>query len=493
ENIKKQKPAAVYLISFITGIFLLGYAYYLGINGLIWEVGRYILLLVVCGLIGTFLVFYGMRFGMDKIARRGSGKSLHVFSFRQVQDTVICRSGTMAICSLLILFAVVCLGAGIGFYISFDLYEDHITDYTFEDDNYDRNYKEIIREKLEELGIADRFEELYTVRVGLINVWDDYETAFDMDEAFDKMDFEDPDYDYHYDFLRYNHYPRLIALSDYNRILEIAGEETIDLKENEIALYMDRDYVRGGDPGFYERILSDGYTARIAENYYRVMSRVYSTPLSMEYVMPLSLGVIVPDDTFMELTEEDYATYVNAILSSEYLSEGNTVEMYDEINDILDTDPDISYSCYIENMGRQLFYLVAASYTLIYLAIIFCVIGNTILGVQFLMGQKKSHRRYRTLIKLGATHNVLCETSAKQINWYFGIPLSVASMSAIFGVRSLYQGTLSSRTMSNMNTMLLAAGIVIVAFCLVECIYIWVVKRSSYTFLSSLMTPEREE
>ena len=47
---------------------------------------------------------------------------------------------------------------------------------------------------------------------------------------------------------------------------------------------------------------------------------------------------------------------------------------------------------YLQNIGRQLFYVVSVSYITIYLAIIFLIVANTVLGVQFLTQQiEKDH------------------------------------------------------------------------------------------------------
>ena len=45
----------------------------------------------------------------------------------------------------------------------------------------------------------------------------------------------------------------------------------------------------------------------------------------------------------------------------------------------------LEYESYLQNLGRELFYIVAASYLTIYLAIIFLVVANTVIGVQFLI------------------------------------------------------------------------------------------------------------
>lgn len=88
--------------------------------------------------------------------------------------------------------------------------------------------------------------------------------------------------------------------------------------------------------------------------------------------------------------------------------------------------------------------MVAASYITIYLAIIFLVVANTIMGVQFLMNQQQTGRRYQTLVHLGATYKDICLSARKQIGWFVGLPVFVAAISSIFGVKALFTGLLSS-------------------------------------------------
>lgn len=64
--------------------------------------------------------------------------------------------------------------------------------------------------------------------------------------------------------------------------------------------------------------------------------------------------------------------------------------------------------------------MVSVSYITIYLAIIFLIVANTVLGVQFLTQQQKNRRRYKTLIRLGAPCETLCCSAAKQIRWFSG-------------------------------------------------------------------------
>ena len=148
---------------------------------------------------------------------------------------------------------------------------------------------------------------------------------------------------------------------------------------------------------------------------------------------------------------------------------------------------------YLQNIGRQLFYTIASSYITLYLAIVFLVVANTIVGVQFLMSQQKTGRRYQTLIRLGATYETLCQSAGKQITWFMGLPVLVAAVSSLFGVRALFTGILSSRTRGTVAEMMFVSAAMILLLCVIEYIYMRVVKRSSDRYLLTLMQPQREE
>ena len=144
-------------------------------------------------------------------------------------------------------------------------------------------------------------------------------------------------------------------------------------------------------------------------------------------------------------------------------------------------------------MGRKLFYRVAASYITIYLAIVFIIVANTIIGVQFLTNLRKTGRRYQTLIKIGASYEALCYSADKQINWYFGIPVIMAAINSIFGVRALFTGILSGRTAKDTLSLMIISLAMILVMCVIELIYIIVVRKAGESYILSLMTLEREE
>ena len=109
------------------------------------------------------------------------------------------------------------------------------------------------------------------------------------------------------------------------------------------------------------------------------------------------------------------------------------------------------------------------------------------------MSQQKTGRRYQTLIRLGASYENLCHSARKQITWFMGLPVLVAAISSMFGVRALFTGILSPRTRGTIPEMLFVAAAMILLLCVVECLYMQTVKRTSDKYLLTQMQPHREE
>ena len=74
-----------------------------------------------------------------------------------------------------------------------------------------------------------------------------------------------------------------------------------------------------------------------------------------------------------------------------------------------------------------------------------------------------------------------------------GLPVFVAAVSSLFGVKALFAGVLSAEVQNIQGKMLVISGIIILLLCVVEYIYMAVVKRSSERYLLTLMQMQREE
>lgn len=489
EGTKKQRPAVVYAAALVLGIALLAAAYTLAIGGRAWSDMRYMAGTLALGVAGTLLLFYGLRVIIDRLARRGdrAGK-LRVFNFRQVEETVIHRSGALAICSLLILAALCCFGAGVATARS-SRAETHTLDYTFPTDS---KSADTVRETLTAHGLDGAFSDLFEMRIGRVRTSTDYQNTVKfpaLQRTIDAIPDADERQQLQY-MLEAVGYPHLIALSGYNHLLAAAGLPELTLADDEAAVYCDSEVSSAENTA--HRLITDGAAVTIDGAPFTLRGQVQSVSVVTDRSITISFALIVPDAVFEHYTQDDYDVYLDGVLAPSMTEGKSLMNAIADMNALLDP-LGLKYESYLQNLGRELFYIVAASYLTIYLAIIFLVVANTIIGVQFLMGQQRAERRYRTLVRLGAEHDTLCRAAKAQISWYFGLPVGVAAVSSLFGVRALFSGILSASAQSGMAEMMIAAGAMILLLCVVEWLYMAAVKRSSSRYLLGLMAPEREE
>ena len=491
EGTKRQRPAAVYAAALVLGAALLAGAYTFAIRGYAWSGPHYMAGTLALGLSGTLLLFYGLRVIIDRLARRGdrAGK-LRVFNFRQVEETVIHRSGALAICSLLILAALCCFGAGVATARS-SRAETHTLDYTFPTDSKNAD---AVRETLTAHGLDSAFSDIFEMRIGRVRTSTDYQNTVKfpaLQRTIDAMPVSDERQQLQY-LLEAASNPHLIALSGYNRLLDAAGLPELTLADNEAAVYCDSEVSSAENTALLDRLIADGAAVTIDGAPFTLVGQVQSVSVVTDRSITMSFALIVPDAAFDHYTQGDYDVYLDAVLAPSVTEGKSLMNAIADMNVLLNP-LGLKYESYLQNLGRELFYIVAASYLTIYLAIIFLVVANTVIGVQFLMGQQKAARRYRTLVRLGAEHDTLCRAAKAQINWYFGLPVGVAAVSSAFGVRALFTGMLTAQAQRGMTDLMITAGAMILLLCVVEWIYMAAVKRSSSKYLLTLMAPEREE
>lgn len=499
---KKQKPAWLYGICTASGVMMLAAAYAMSLQRRVWYETGMLLLLSLLGLSGTMLLFYGIRAVIALLVKAEKVKrKFSVFTLRQIQENVRQQSASMAISSLLITAALCCFGAGIGIAASNRPGGDHVPDYTF---TYDcaENPRDVfprLQTVLRENDLDSQFSQLFAMRIGYVRTTDNSHSVLQMDSVLESLRSlgQSADRDILLHNLRSEDYPHLICLSDYNNLLQAAGKPVLTLAEMEAAVYQDCDFTNISRTAMLNKSLSTRPQIILDGNPVTLTGEIQSADLVTDRSITLSFALILPDEQFLHYTGGNYEVYVNGIIKRETGSGNSLMTTISDLNTRLDgiglQDMGIKYESYLQNMGRQLFYMVAGSYITIYLAIIFLVVANTVMGVQFLMNQQKTGRRYQTLVCLGATYQSLCASARRQINWFMGLPVFVASVSSFFGVKVLFTAWLSSRVQGTREEMLWVSAAMIVVLCMVEYIYMTAIKRSSDRYLLTWMQPQREE
>lgn len=443
EGGKRRLPSLIYKILMLVGVLFLAGACVLAVNGTAWQRIDYMGITLLLGFSGMFLVFYGLRFFIGRIVKRRRKRGrLHVFNFRQIEETVICRS--------------------------------HILDYTFRDrsegarhngmpgeasqNEVSESTKEILK-ILSDSGLEGQFCALFEMKVGHIRTTEDDDTAFSMDSVMEALA-ELPESDDRRVILNqlgYATYPYLISLSGYNALRKAAGEPELTLDSNEADVYMDSEFMTEGRKAILNKIFGAKPEVFLDEESLHLTGNVQTLNLVTDRSITLSFALILPDERFAYYTQGDYETYVNAILDAEVIKEKSLMQAISDMNEKLQ-DTGLEFESYLQNMGQQ-----------------------------------KSGRRYRTLVCLGATYEILCRSVKSQIHWYFGMPTVIAVVCSFFGVRSLFTGLLSARVEGSLSEMMLISGIMIFVLCVVEWIYISVVKRAGCKYLLTIMEPKRGE
>lgn len=481
----KQKHSFILLV---WGILLLASAYTLAILKYTWSgIGPFFMTMIL-GISGTFLLFKGICAIFTVMAGKKKAKErLFRFTFRQLQENVFLCSNSLAVSSLFILIAVACMSYGVA--VSIQNIKDgsrHSMDFTFE--NYDEESANEIEKLSQQKEIQEKIASWSRVRVAYLetdDIWGEdtdretheYDTS-DLDRALKVL----PEEEQEQFSMYYVHAPHLIALSGYNEILEKAGKEPLRLEDDEMAVFQDSEFYFGdrGEIGkLFESFLREKPILKIDGKPYRLKEKVYSEDIVVDRSITMSFALIVPDEKFDGFVSADnISTYWNAYIDSGLVEEKGLMQAIS----LVDADmkkSGLEYENYLQNMGRQLFYVVASSYLTIYLAVIFLIIANTVIGLQFLMREEKTRKRYHTLICLGSCSDDICRSSERQIKWYFQIPIGVAAISSIFGVWSLFSGILPNVLYGEIQTLFLVAGIIIAILCLMEYSYMKMVMHIS--------------
>lgn len=481
----KQKILNPYIafVQFAAGLLLAVIALAMAVWGYAWISLFHMGASMVLGVSGVFLLFRGMAVIFELLFKKKDNKKrLGIFTFRQLQENVFLQSNSLAVSCLLIFLAVCCSGFGAS--VAMDLGDTghkHTMDYTFQGEGRQ------IKSELKKSGASDYLEDIFEVKTGAFFTELDSEHEFLTDSLIeaikDQKDSEEKAV--LLNNMQYFTSPYLISVSDYNNILKLGGKPPIQLKDGEAALYCDSSYSNG----ILIRVLKQRPELVMDGIKYQLIPELYQENIVTDRTISISYGLIVADDLLLKLTDGNYSSYWNGVLKDEIVEETGLMQAIFKVNEQL-SQTSLEYESYIQNIGRQLFYVVSSSYLTIYLAVIFLIIANTVIGVQFLMQQQKVGGRYQILKKLGCGYQMLCQSARKQIRWYFGLPLIIAAIGSLFGIRALFAGILVPGMQNNINSLLIVAIAIIFIIGMIEFIYIFLVVKMSDRYLMELVEGE---
>lgn len=470
---------------------------------------KWMAIVIILGIFGTYWALKGICLLVRVIlVKRRKKPVLHTFTFRQLQENVFGKCMPLTIASLLVLMAIICMAYGISVSVSQAHQYEHGMDYTFV--AYDEETAQEILDLREDASVADVIEKWVPVTAGVLPI-ENYSlgearktVAYDISnlqecaQNLSEKDWEDFEHtSFYYGIFAgesgYLSEPYMIRLSDWNALQQAKGKETLALQDDQIALYTDPEFIQDDVTAVYQKIVAQKPYVTINGTPYEFIDTICSDDIVVDHSITVGYGWVVPDTLYKRYVDRNNeTTYWNAYLRKDLIEKNGLMQAIRIGNALFDTKG-IDYENYLQNIGRQVFYIVAASYLTIYFAFIFLLIANTVISLQFLMQEKRTRSRYRTLIRLGSRYEYLCRSARMQIRWYFAMPIGLAVISSIVGTRVLLKMMLPSILIGKTGWLMGIAGTVILVLAVVEYIYMRQVVKLSRQNINQMMDVVRED
>lgn len=458
----KLKNMALCIIIFLIAATMLGYAYYnvtanKGAN--IDTEGKFILMIVL-GIVSTFLLFWSLSGMLLKIAismKKMYYKGVNSFVVKQLSSQVNTTVFSMSIICLM-LFVTICI-----FSTAMSL-KDSMNKKVNELAPVDINLNSYLANnsagKVEEVLARNNIDMNKTFKdIVLMNDYTMEQVKLEniLKNVKEEVLKENPSMSHSLEGEE-----TLIKISDYNKVAKLLGKEIFLLAENEYIIISDQEYMTG----VYNKALEIGTTLTInGKEYKPKYSEVKDINLSLDENYT-NFGTIILPDTALEGakkgTNKVYANYKANTKEEKQNIEKEMVKLQDEMTKRNE------YSFYIltreQIADESIGFGAMVVFIGLYLGIVFLISSGAILALKELSESNDNKERYDILRKIGTDEKTINKALFKQIGIFFLFPLILAIIHSIPGINvattmieSLGKGNL-------LTSVLITAGFLILIY-----------------------------
>ena len=441
EKIKLKNPILCVIIFIIACVMLIYSYYFVTSDSKLSGDVTSLYIPIVLGALSTFLIFWSLSGLILKIVMNMKGlyyKGLNSFTLRQVSSkinttvfssTIICLMLFITICFLSSCLSIKnSLTGNIDELSKVDveiIKDRNVTDDFIKDnllnDEIIADTKIDILETLKNNNIdKNNFKDMLIVYYYKTNLTlqdtlgDAYE---EVKEKFPLMNF----------FTKEN----IMSISDYNKVAKLYGNKTYTLKENEYIVIADYNSMID----IRNKALNKNSIITVNDN---VLTPKYS---ECKYgfvdvgAQHLNSGIIVvPDNVVNENMPK------KEILLANY--NANTKVEKQKINSLINNLENtynktnlVSYNTKIDMLESSIGLGALVTFIGLYLGIIFLISSAAILALKELSESTDNKERYKMIRKLGADEKMINKALFNQIFIFFMIPLSLAIVHSIFGIK----------------------------------------------------------
>lgn len=450
------KSTLVSVILFVVSVAMLAVAYIviLQYDATTNPNENYIKIPVVLGAVGTFLLFFslsGIFMKLLKSKKKFYYKDLNMFVIKQLNSKINTNFISMSIVCLVLFLVIVVFSSG---YSAQNIISAQLREQVAYDFSLDGEYRG--PESNPEEDIPEIFinfpKEIQTSRE--IKNYAEY-SFFNMEETGGKYG----DYDLDLSVLGSNISDSplyFMKLSEYNQLRKINGLTPCNLSDNEyLIVYEDSDLSVVAD-----QFIDKNIPVTVEGNALQTAKKAERLTFGNRYFGGI---VFVVNDSLTEnLWEQKRVLNINCISDEASISFQEKLEEYR--NEAGAEAAFMNYKSKINIYAGNITDKATAAFLAIYLGFVFIITGAAVLAIQQLSEAADNKERYCLLKKLGADKKLLDKALFTQIFSYFMIPLLLAIIHSIVGIKAVYNLLIQLGQVNIASSIVLTAGFVILIY-----------------------------
>ncbi len=438
----KIRNKFVTLAAFILSVLFLGYAYYLLIekNALLMMDYK-LTVMIICGSIGTFLLFFSASGFLLKIferIKRVYYKGLNIFTLKQVNSKINTTIVSTTVTCLMLLLTIGMLSGSLSLAKVFnsDFKENNLTDYTIKVQNQaifinDDLSAEVINniesfEKLENISNSEKFKS-FTKDYAIFHKYGD--PLLDTESIMKQSDIDRLKKEYGSSLSLEFNVP-VVKESEYKSFMELTNQEYIDIKNNEYLLIGNIDFITDSYKAHYEEkipVTVNGKSLIPASD--KIVETAYEN-----YNTAGNDGIIIVSDELVEGLD-----ILNLSLVGNFINNDDEEKLSNDFYDYLTIDNNlvVDYRSRIDMEASSLGLKTMLIFVGIYLGVTFAISSATVLAIGQLSESSDNKKRYKVLKQIGADEKMVNKALFTQIGVTFAFPLVVALIHSYFGLKEI--------------------------------------------------------
>ena len=414
----KVKNIWISVITFVISIVMIGSAYFIVLkNGVAIASPTAIGIPVLLGSIGTLLFFFSLSGFLLKIMQNNKKfylKDLNMFVLRQINSKINTTFISMTFICLMLFIAICTFSSGFG--ISRGLNKD-VQDLT----QFDSSIWNLNGDNIEDLLGKNNLDDISNYAE-----YTNYNSEVPYSKFLSKNGIEKGS----------SYYPvfadsniNTITLSDFNGLLILLGKDTVELGQNEYLAFGDIDDMQA----VIQEAIDNNTKININGKELSPSSNKVFNIVAYDSTLKNNICTfVVNDDVVNGLTAIN--TYLNVNYKDDKLKSEEAINKLIKDNNAKD--------------GTQIYYIskenveattaglgAVVSYLAIYMGVIFLITSAAVLALQQLCESADNIYRYELLKKVGVDEKIINKSLFTQIGIYFIIPLALALVHSIAGLK----------------------------------------------------------